>query len=69
MRELCTLRANAYAHKLDDDTEKKKAKGTKNCIVKREITFKNYADGLFNDEVIIRSQQRFRSGHYRVYTE
>ena len=65
----CALRAKAYACKLDDDTEMKKAKGTKKCIVKREITFKNYADALFNDEVIIRSQQRFRSDHHRVYTE
>ena len=47
----------------------KRTKGTKKCIVKREITFKNYADALFNDEVIIRSQQRFRSDHHRVYTE
>ena len=53
---------------MDDDIEMKKAKGTKKCIVKREITFKNYADTLFNDEVI-RSQQRFRSDHHRVYTE
>ena len=56
----------AYAYKLDDDAEKKKAKGTKKCIVKREITFKNYVDALFNDEIVIRSQQRFRS---RVYSE
>ena len=65
----CALRAKAYACKLDDDTEMKKAKSTKKCIVKREITFKNYADTLLNDEVIIRSQQRFRSDHHRVYTE
>ena len=69
MTEFCALRAKAYAYKLDDDTEKKKAKGTKKCIVKREITFKNYADALFNDDVIIKSQQRFRSDHHRVYTE
>ena len=31
--------------------------------------FENYKDSLFNDEVIIRSQQRFRSDHHRVYTE
>ena len=68
MTEFCALRAKSYAFKLDDDTEMKKAKGTKKCIVKREITFKNYADTLFNDEVI-RSQQRFRSDHHRVYTE
>ena len=59
MPEFCALRAKAYAYKLDDgDIEMKKAKSTKKCIVKREITFKNYADALFNDEVIIRSQQR-----------
>ena len=44
-------------------------KSTKKCIVKREIIFKNYMDSLFNDKVIIRSQQRFRSDHHRVYTE
>ena len=69
MIEFCALRAEAYAYKLDDDTEKKKAKGTKKCIVKREITFKNYVDSLFNDEVIIKSQHRFRSDHHKVYTE
>ena len=26
-------------------------------------------DSLFNDKVIIRSQQRFRSDHHRVYNE
>ena len=67
--EFCALRAKAYAYKLDDDTEMKKAKGTKKCIVKREITFKNYVDALFKDDVIIRSQQRFRSDHHKVYTE
>ena len=47
----------------------KKAKGTKKCILKRELTFKNYVDALFNDEVIVRSQQRFRSDHHKVCTE
>ena len=69
MTEFCALRAKEYAYKLDDDTEKKKAKGTKKCIVKREITFKNYVDALFNDETVIRSQQRFGSNHHRVYIE
>ena len=69
MTEFCALRAKAYAYKLNDDTEMKKAKGRKKCIVKREIIYKNYVDALFNDEVIIRSQQRFRSDHHKVYTE
>ena len=56
-------------YKLDDDTEHKKAKGTKKCIVKRVIIFQNYKDSLFNGKVIIRSQQRFRSYNHKMYTE
>ena len=70
MTESCALRTKAYAYKLDDyDIEMKKAKDTKKCKVKREITFKNNTDALVNDEEIIRSQQRLRSDHHRVYTE
>ena len=67
--EFCALRAKAYAYKLVDDTENKKAKGTKKCIVKREIIFQNYVNSLFKNEVLLRSQQRFRSDHRKVYTE
>ena len=31
--------------------------------------FANYKDSLFNNKIILRSQQRFRSDHHRVYTE
>ena len=30
---------------------------------------KNYKDSLFNDKIILRSQQIIRSKHHRVYTE
>ena len=70
MTESCALRAKAYACKLHNDTELKKAKGTKKCVVKRELMFENYVDASFNDKIIIiRSQQRFRSDHHRVYIE
>ena len=26
-------------------------------------------DSLFNDKVLVKSQQRFRSDHHRIYTE
>ena len=68
MNEFCWLRAKTYAYKKDDDSETKKAKSTKKCIVKREIKFKNYVDALFNDEVTTKSQQRFRSDHHKAYT-
>ena len=30
---------------------------------------KNYKDCLFNDEIILKSQQRFKSDHHDVYIE
>ena len=49
----------------------KKAKGTKNCVIKRKLIFKNYKDCLFNNKTILRSQQRFHHKSYphKVYTE
>ena len=41
---------------MDDDSEKKKAKGTKKCVIKRRVMFKNYTDCLFNDKTILKSQ-------------
>ena len=30
---------------------------------------KNYTECLFNDKIILRSQERFKSGHHEVYKE
>ena len=54
---------------MDDESEVKKAKGTKKCIIKWRIMFENYTDCLFNDKIILKSQQRFKSDHHKVYTE
>ena len=37
--------------------------------MKRKLMFKNYKDSLFNNEIILKSQQRFKSDHHKVYTE
>ena len=31
--------------------------------------FENYKNCLFNGKVILKSQQRFKSNHHKVYTE
>ena len=69
MKEFFGLRAKTYAYLMDDDSEHKKAKGTKKCVIKREIMPKNYKDCLFNDRTIVKSQQRFESDYHSVYTE
>ena len=54
---------------MDDDSEHKKTKVTKQCVIKRELMFENYKDCLFNDKTILKSKQRFKSDHHDVYTE
>ena len=78
MTKFVALRAKTYSYLIDEyrdeDYEKnkilnKKAKGTKRCVIKREILFNNYVDSLFKNKVLYRSQQRFRSDRQKVYTE
>ena len=66
MIEFVGLRAKTYAYLMDDDSEHKKAKGTKKCVIKRRLMFKNYKDCLFNNKIILKSQQRFKSDYHNV---
>ena len=67
--EFVTLRNKTYSFFTDDGKEDKKAKGTKKCIIKKMIKFNDYKKCLLDDEVILKSQQRFISKKRDVYTE
>ena len=67
MKEFCLLRAKTSAYLMDDDSEKKKFKGTKQCVIKHRLMFENYKDSLFNNKTILKSQPRFKSDHHNVY--
>ena len=54
---------------MDDDIEKKEAKGTNKCILNRRIKFIDYKDSVFENKTILRSQLRFKSDLHIVYTE
>ena len=78
MKEFCAIRAKTYAYLIngynndDYDKEKiknKKTKGTKKRVIKRGLMLENYIDCLFNNKIILKSQQRFKSDHHKVYTE
>ena len=69
MKEFCALRAKTYSYSMDDNSKIKKSKGTKKCVVKRKFMFENYEDCLFNDKIMLKSQQRFKSDLHKVYTE
>ena len=67
--EFVTLRPKTYSFLTDDDKEDKKAKVTKKCIIKKMIKFNDYKKCFLDDEVILKSQQRFISKKHNVYTE
>ena len=69
MIEFIWFRAQTYAYLIDDDSEKKKAKGTKKCVIKRILKFNDYEDCLLNNKIILKSQQRFKSDYHNVYLE
>ena len=68
MAKFVALRPKTYSHLMDDDSEAKKAKETKNCVMKRMYEFLDYKDFLFNKEAILRPQ-RFKSQAHEVCTE
>ena len=69
MKEFCAIRPKTYSYLMDDDSEDKKSKGTKKCVLKRELMLENYTYCLLNDKIILKSQQRFKNDHHKVYTE
>ena len=67
MKEFVGLRAKTWAYLMDDDSKHKKAKGTKKCVIKRELKFKNYRVCQSNNKIVLKSQQRFKTDY--VYAE
>ena len=67
--EFIALRPKTYSYLTDNDKIDKKAKGTKKCIINKMIKFNDYKKCLLNNEVILKSQQRFISKKHDVYTE
>ena len=67
--ECTALKPKTYSYLTDNDKIDKKAKGTKKCVIKKMIKFDDYKKCLLNDQVILKSQQRFISNKHDVYTE
>ena len=45
---------------------KGKAKGTKKCVIKQRIKFNDYKNCLLNNEIILKSQQKFKSEAHNI---
>ena len=60
MKEFVAVRAKTYSYLMDDDNEHKKEKGTKKCVIERRLVFENYKDCLFNNKIILKSQNKLK---------
>ena len=69
MTKFVALRPKTYSYLMDDDTGVKKVKGTNKRVIKRNLKLWEYKNCLLNNEVILKSQQRFKSEAHDVYTE
>ena len=67
--EFFALRPKTYSYLIDDCKEDKKTKETNKCVIKRMIKFNDYKNFLLNGEVVLKSQQRFKSKGHDVHTE
>ena len=67
MKEFVGLRPKMYSYKVGN-SEPKKCKGIKNCVVKKTISFEDYKKCLFSGERAHRSQLLFRSCKHEVKT-
>ena len=61
--------ALAYSCLMDDGNSDKRAKEIKKCVIKRILKFNDYRDCILNNEIMLKSQQRFKSEAYNAYTE
>ena len=65
MKVFVRVRVKTWAYLMDYDSKKKRAKGTEKRIIKKELV-KNYKYCLFNNKIILKSQQAFTSNHHDV---
>ena len=69
MTEFVALRPKTYSYLIDDGVSYKKAKETKKCVIERRLKFNDYKGCLLNNEIVLKSQQRFKNERHDVYTE
>ena len=69
MTEFVLFRPKTYSYLMDDGNSNKKVKGMRKCVIKWILKFNDYKNCLFKNDIILKSQQRFKSESHNVYTE
>ena len=50
---------------MNNGNNDKKAKETKTCVITRMLKFNDYKDYIFNNEIILKSQERYKSERHK----
>lgn len=66
--EFVGLRSKMYSVRTGVIDKMKKAKGVKNCVLKREIGFSDYVHCLRNTSTIVKEQKSFRTKLHKMFT-
>ena len=67
--EFVGLRVKLYSYRMDEGEEEKKCKGMKKVVVKKNISFDDYKDCLFNKQPQMRQMNVLRSHKHDVFSE
>ena len=67
MKEFVGLRPKTYFYLMDDVDSDKKAKWTKKFVIQWIIKSNYYKNCLLNKEIILKSQEKFKSEAHNVY--
>ena len=51
------LRPKTYSYLMDGNSEHKKAKGTRKCVIKRILKFNDHDNRLFKNKILLKSKQ------------
>ena len=65
---LVGLRPKTYSCLVENGENKKKTKVTKKCVIKRRPKSNDYKNCLLKNEIILKSQQIFKSEGHNVHT-
>lgn len=68
MEEFVGLRAKLYSYKMFDGEEKKKCKGVKKPVIKKNISFDDYKECVFSGKPQMRKMNILRSYGHQIYT-
>ena len=62
------LRPNLYSYKIEEQGEKRKAKGVKKYVIKKSLSFDDYKKCLFTEEEVMREMNNIRSKNHEIFS-